>query len=82
MKRPIEINRYLGSAPWFEAYRLNLRETNFLDEKKTRRECLAYIRGMRGEHTISGAFIWADTPQGSEYWRAINKNFLLWLEGS
>lgn len=61
---------------------MNLRNMNFLDEKKTRRECLSFIRGMRGDKTISGAFIWAETPQGCEYWRAVNKNFLLWFEDS
>ena len=71
------IAKWLEKQEWYEVFCDNMVLQSRATE--TKYEC---INGLFYEDTISGAFSWAFTPEGDEYWREINKGFIAWYNGN
>ena len=68
-----EINQWLKKRDWYKKYIDNLKiEHQDINERKK------FILGEHGAMTISGAFCYNDTQEGSAYWLEKEYMFLKW----
>lgn len=72
-----EIAKWLKKQEWYEAYC-----DNMVFQSRSIETIYKYTNGFYDVDTIFGAFTWAFTPEGDEYWRKINKGFIAWYNGN
>lgn len=89
----IEIECWLKKQSWFNSFKSNIEkylidcykdENGNLtgeDYKLIDKESEELITGLHDKTTISDAFAWMDTPEGSNYWGNIEYKFLKWYFG-
>lgn len=76
IKTPQEISEWLSKQKWARKFVRNMRAGGMT--KQTARDILGgHYRAM----TISSGFLWSNSPEGSEYWHRIHKNFIDWYNG-
>lgn len=94
-RTPVEIEMWLKTRSWYFKFRDNIQnevlnqyrtENNelFLDEKISneiddRLDEVCF--GKLDKETISAAFSWSSTPEGTEYWGKREYQFLKWYFG-
>lgn len=92
---PLEIQCWLKTRKWYSAFRDNIQQS-VLEEYRTEDGSLhvdekidqeiAYkldsiLSGSFDKETISAAFSWTDTPEGTKYWGNKEYDFLKWYYG-
>lgn len=70
-----EISKWLRNQKWYSTFR------EYAEKENDPGEYSAIIHGARGVDTISEAFSWIDTKEGSAYWGDIEYKFLKWYFG-
>lgn len=67
----IDINpktsKWILKQPWLPQF-IN----NCIAEKNSPEKILSYLLGEESFSTINDAFLWADTPEGREFWSKID----------
>jgi hypothetical protein len=58
---------------WYERYVENLK-IEYQDISQRQK----FLLGDKGVYTISAAFCYMDTPEGTEYWSKVEEQFLKW----
>ena len=68
-----ETKKWLRTRDWYDKYINNLKVeyTNIYQRRK-------FLLGDMEVSTISAAFCYSETPEGSEYWIKIEETFLKW----
>lgn len=69
MKTKEQIDKWLKKQDWFDKFVENLEDKDY--DK--------YLKLDNLSNFISGAFIWIDTPEGSDYWSRIDSTFIKWF---
>ena len=68
-----DIQKWLKTRDWYEKYVENLKgEYQDISQRQK------FLFGDKGASTISAAFLYMDTPEGSDYWVNIEEQFLKW----
>ena len=68
-----EIKKWLKTRDWYEKYVENLKiEYNDINNRQQ------FLWGEQGTKTISGAFCFSDTPEGTKFWFQKEEEFLMW----
>jgi hypothetical protein len=58
---------------WYERYVENLKgEYQDINQRQK------FLLGDKGASTISSAFLYSDTQEGTEYWAKVEEQFLKW----
>ena len=70
-----EIKYWLERRNWYDRFKINVQ--SYLPENRTEDA----LSGLFDLDTISGAFIWAKTSEGIEYWAQREYEFLRWYYG-
>lgn len=73
MKSTKEIEKWLKRRWWYKKFKKNV-ETEGVGGYKS----VKILEGYYGEDTVMVAFSWELTPEGYNYWRRRNTQFLLW----
>ena len=78
MKTKEEIKKWLEKQEWFKAYVKNI----YIDRLGSDHSAMErLLSGSVEKDTISGAFIWDNTEEGSKFWNNVNKEFQNWYRG-
>ena len=68
-----DIKKWLMARDWYERYVENLKgEYQDINQRQK------FLLGDKGASTISSAFLYMDTPEGTEYWAKVEEQFLKW----
>lgn len=68
-----DIKKWLMARDWYERYVENLKgEYQDINQRQK------FLLGDKGAGTISSAFLYSDTPEGTEYWAKVEEQFLKW----
>lgn len=71
MKKPFQVKDYLRKQEWYSRYKANV-------EGSTIEKLKGLLSGRAGVDTISRAFNWAETPEGTDFWVKANDEFMDW----
>ena len=75
MKTPAEIKEYLEAQEWYSDFVKNILNHN------TSEEVIGNVfAGSYGKETISSAFPWDKSEEGSDFWKNIDKKFSYWFD--
>ena len=68
-----DIKKWLKERDWYNRYVDNLKvEYQNINQRQK------FLLGDKGAYTISAAFLYTDTQEGSEYWSKVEEQFLKW----
>lgn len=93
-RRGIEIECWLKTRKWYNSFIYNI-QREILDGYKINGEGVSiddieavidkkikeFVTGENDTSTISNAFYWPDTPEGTKYWAKREHEFLAWYFG-
>lgn len=79
MKTEQEIKEWLESRPWFKKFKRNLEKQAKLTPE-LQKTVYDILEGQYGYSTISAAFNWETTPEGTYFWAKRNTEFIRWLD--
>lgn len=68
-----DIKKWLKERDWYNRYVDNLK-VEYQDISQRQK----FLFGDKGTNTISAAFLYRDTPEGTEYWTKVEEQFLKW----
>lgn len=74
-KTALQIQKYIESQEWGEAFKENLKSWLSVDIHMYLRE----IADPTYKGVILNAFSWGRTPQGHKYWKSVEGQYLNWL---
>lgn len=77
MKSAEEIEKFLKNRPWFEKFKKNVERGDVSGDDSSK-----ILQGYYFDDTIRAAFCWEFTPEGFNYWRKRNEQFLRWYHSS
>ena len=94
-RQSIEIEHWLKTRKWYNSFKFNIQQEILNCHKNDNDEIIvndtirkeidytvnALISGINDKSTISSAFCWEDTLEGTEYWGKREKEFLMWYFG-
>ena len=94
-RTPVEIKAWLKTRKWYWKFVLNI-QNEILEQYRLKDgslqvtkeiqdeiddKCTEIMSGKLGTNTISEAFCWMNTPEGTKYWGKKEYEFLMWYYG-
>jgi hypothetical protein len=79
-REPVEIECWLKTRKWYPEFYSNIQKA-MLSNPDMEYDIEEIVTGRLNTLTISSAFPWVDTDEGSVYWGEREKEFLKWYFG-
>lgn len=94
-RTPLEIEAWLKTRKWYNFFKFNIQQEVLNEYKNDNGEIILdknveeeiniklydVLCGSFDKETISAAFSWINTPEGTEYWGKREHEFLAWYFG-